>query len=291
MASFEGMTLFVTVAEAGSLSAAARQLNIPKSTVSRQLAQLEKTLGSPLLHRSTRALALTDAGRVFLERIRPLVREVEAAQQEIIGRHARVTGTVRISATVAVGQFVVAPLICKLLDREPELRIDLRLNDQRIHLLEEQVDLAIRMGEIEDSELISRSIGKVERLLCASPAYVSRHGQPERPRDLASFECVVTSPDLNKWRFEDGDEVRVPWRFSAGTIPMAFTAALGGRGIALLPRFICGDAIAEGRLVNILQGHALPPAQATALYPKNRLPSFATRFVVKHLADAMINNT
>jgi DNA-binding transcriptional LysR family regulator len=291
MADLGGMALFVQVVDAGSLSGAARALGLPKSTVSRRLTMLEGLLGSPLIHRSTRALALTDAGRVYLERVRPIVRDAEAADLEIKSRSAKPIGLVRISATTAFGQAIIAPIMCDLMQQEPGLRIDLRLSDQRLSIIEDNLDIAVRMGTIENSELIARKLCSVSRVLVAAPTYLAERSALQNPRDLEVHECIVTSADLDRWMFANGDEVRVPWRFSSGNMPMAIDAALAGRGIALVPRFAVSTALADGRLVPVLNNHPLPLAQATALYPRDRVPSVATKTVVDRLVSELAKTT
>jgi DNA-binding transcriptional LysR family regulator len=283
MADLDGMALFVRIMDAGSLSAAARSFGLPKSTVSRRLAQLEHGLGTPLISRSTRALALTDAGRDFLERIRPLVIEAEQAALEIKSRGARAVGLVRVGATTAFGQSIIAPVLCNLMQREPDLRIDLRLSDQRENLFDDGIDIAIRMGWLDSSELTVRKLCRVTRGLYAAPSYLAERGEPKRPTDLLQHACIVTAATLDRWRFVDGTEVRVPWRFAAGTVAMALDAARLGQGIALLPGFAAADAEATGRLCAVLPDTPLPAAEASALYPRNRTPSFAVKAVVDTL--------
>jgi DNA-binding transcriptional LysR family regulator len=286
MADLDGMALFVRIIEAGSMSAAARGLGIPKSTVSRRLSQLEHMLGTALISRSTRALALTDAGRAFFDRVRPLVNEAEQAELEIKSRSARVVGLVRISATTTFGQSIVAPVLCNLMQQEPELRIDLRLSDQRESLLEDGIDIAIRMGALESSDLIMRKLCSVTRGLYASPSYLAGRQEPNRPSDLVDHECIVTSAHLDRWRFADGSEIRVPWRFASGTVAMALDAAMRGQGIAQLPRFAAANAETSGVLRAILPHAPLLTAEASALYPRNRSPSFALKAVM----DALVRN-
>jgi DNA-binding transcriptional LysR family regulator len=286
MADLDGMALFIRIMDAGSLSAAARGLGMPKSTVSRRLSQLEHMLGTTLISRSTRAIDLTDAGREFLDRVRPIVREAEQAELEIKSRSARVNGLVRVGATTAFGQSIVAPILCDLMQREPELRIDLRLSDQRENLFEDGIDVAIRMGQLESSELIMRKLCTVTRGLYASKSYLETRNAPRQASDLLDHECIVTSANLERWRFADGSDIRVPWRFASGTVAMALDAATRGQGIALLPRFVSAGAEASGALRRILPDAPLLSADSSALYPRNRTPSFALKAVI----DALVQN-
>jgi DNA-binding transcriptional LysR family regulator len=287
MADLDGMALFVRIMDAGSLSAAARGLGIPKSTVSRRLLQLEQALGTTLISRSTRALDLTDSGREFLARVRPIVIEAEQAELEIKSRSARVTGLVRVGATTAFGQSIVAPILCHLMQAEPELRIDLRLSDQRENLFEDGIDVAIRMGTLESSDLIMRKLCSVTRGLYASKSYLETRNAPRQPSDLVDHECIVTSASLEHWRFADGTDIRVPWRFASGTVAMALDAAVRGQGIAMLPRFMAASAEASGALRAILPEAPLLSADASALYPRNKTPSFALKAVVDALVQKL----
>jgi len=277
------MVLFVLVVEAGSMSAAARLLNLPKSTVSRRIAQLEHDLNATLLHRSTRSLSLTESGRIYFERAQPIVLEAQNTELEIRSRHARAVGTVRISATTAFGQRVLAPEIYKILEEEPELKIDLRLSDERQNVIEDGLDLAIRMGDIPDTDLLSRRLTMVTRILCAAPDYLRNRGTPDHPRDIARHSCIVTSPALNRWRFNDQSEIAVPWRVATGSVLLACDAAAAGQGIALVPRFVAAEHLKTGKLVQVLSDFPLPLARATALYPPARIPSLATTIVVNAL--------
>ncbi len=287
MDDLNAMALYVKVVEAGSMAAAARLTGLPKSTVSRRIAELEKDLGATLLHRSTRVLNMTDSGRLYFDRVQPVVRTAEQAAVEVRSRNARAVGLVRISATIGFGQGVLAPLLCQILSDEPELRIDLRLSEERINVIREGLDLAVRMGSLEDADLLSRRIATVARVLCASPAYLAAHPAPRKPDDLRGHSCIVTAADLNRWRFADGQEIDVPWRFAAGNVFMARDAALGGQGIALLPRYLTRDAVSNGELVEVLPEFPVPHAEATAIYPRDRVLSLATRIVLDRMAAAL----
>jgi DNA-binding transcriptional LysR family regulator len=287
MADLNAMALFVRVVEAGSMSAAARLLKLPKSTISRRIALLEHKLGATLLHRSTRSLSLTDTGRSYHERARPIVLEAQQAELEIRSRHSRAVGIVRISATTGFGQKVLAPVICELLRNEPELKIDLRLTDERLNVIEDGLDLAVRMGALDDADLLSRRLTMVTRILCASPDYLEANGTPQLPVDLARHSCIVTSASLNRWRFEDQSEIAVPWRLAAGNVLLTCDAAVGGHGIALLPRFLADEHLQSRRLVPVLQAFPLPRVEATALYPKDRIPSMATKTVIETLVKVL----
>jgi DNA-binding transcriptional LysR family regulator len=287
MTDYDGLALLVRIAEAGSLSGAARALGLPKSTVSRRLDQLEARLGAPLLHRSTRRLALTDVGRMAVERAKPWVEDADALFVEIAGSRAKPSGLIRLGATAGFAQGVLGPLVCTFLKEHPAVRVALSLSDSRSDLISEGLDVVIRMGALPDSELLARRLGRVTRLLVAAPGYLAARSAPENPEALKQHDCIVTAPGLDNWEFEDGLSIRVPWRLAAGTIAMAHDAALGGHGVALLPRFIVVDDLAAGRLIRILPDHPLPFADATALMPRDRTPSVVVRALVAHFVEEL----
>ncbi|MES2911218.1 MAG: LysR family transcriptional regulator [Pseudomonadota bacterium] len=277
-----GMSMFVRIVEEGSLSAAGRALNLPKATVSRNLAQLEKRLGAPLLTRSTRALNLTDAGRRFFERVRPIVREAQEAAADIKNDNAAPSGLLRVAASVAYGQAEVAPRLLSFLERYPEIRVDLHLNDDRVRLVNDGYDLAIRMGAIEDSELLCRKLADIPMTIIASPDWVALHGMPEKPADLARHPAVVTRPNIVHWNV-GSEMVRVSWRMSTGNMTVTRDAAKAGLGIALVPEFLVRQELADGSLVRLLPGVEVPATQATALHAKSATPSVALRTLIDFL--------
>ena len=170
------MLLFVSIVEEGSLSAAARALGMPKATVSRQLAEMERGAGVPLVARSTRSLTLTDAGRRHYERVRDLVHEARAAQAELLAGNNEPSGLLRVSASMSYGQLVIAPRVVAFAARHPKLQVELDLRDEPVSVIADRYDLAIRMGPVQDSELIGRQLAEVEVALVASPAYCARPG-------------------------------------------------------------------------------------------------------------------
>jgi DNA-binding transcriptional LysR family regulator len=277
------MALFVTIVESGSLSAAGRALSMPKATVSRQLELLEKRLGAPLLRRSTRALSLTDLGRHYFERVRPIVHDAQAAQTEALAQHSTPSGLVRIAAPVAYGQFFVAPALHSFLMRYPAVRIDLRLSDERVRVVAEGFDVALRMGHIEDSELVGRSLPDIPELLVASRAYLDRQGIPHTVEELRKHQIVVTRTDLDHWNL-DGQSVRVRWRMSTGSMLATRDAVLANLGIALVPLFLIAPDLATGQLVRVLPDCQTPLQRATILYSRTTTPSL----VVKTLIDDLI---
>lgn len=201
MVDLNAMALFVTVVRAGGFSAAARTLDLPKSRISRQITALEQRLGVRLLRRSTRALSLTEA---YFRYCGAVVEAAEAADAEALAMAGAPAGLLRITATVDLGRTVLAGALCAYLQEYPRVRIDLNLTDDRVNLVREGFDLAVRMGELADSELTARRLGGFRKVVCASPAYLARRGTPQRPADLQRHDCLVLGHGLAGWHFREG---------------------------------------------------------------------------------------
>jgi DNA-binding transcriptional LysR family regulator len=232
------MALFVRIVECGSLSAAGRLLGYPKATISRQLALMEQRMGAPLLRRSTRALSLTDPGRRYFERVRPIVRDAELAQVEALAEHAIPSGTLKIAAPIAYGQHVLAPKLFTFQQRYPAVRLDLHLSDELVNVIASGFDLAIRFGRLDDSNLLSRQLGRFDLRLVASRDYpLERAGIPQTVAELANHRGILTRTDLDHWTIDD-QPIRVLWYISTGSTLVTSDAVCAGLGIALLPGFL-----------------------------------------------------
>jgi DNA-binding transcriptional LysR family regulator len=278
----DAMALFVRIVEEGSLSAAGRMLRLPKATVSRRLAQLESAAGTPLLARSTRALSMTDAGRRFFERVQPIVHDAEAARSEIRTANTEPSGTLRLTAPIIFGEVVVAPGLVQFLQRYPRIQADLHFSDERVNIVAAGFDLAIRMGEIEDSDLIGRRLPEVSMVLVAAPAYLAAHGVPEQVQDLRHHTAILSQKKFDHWIVGD-ETVRVPWRMSTGSMVVTRSAVRDGLGIARMPKFFVARDLAEGTLQRVLPRFDLPGFSATALYPRSVVPSLALRTLLDAL--------
>ncbi|WP_437672183.1 LysR family transcriptional regulator [Sorangium sp. So ce131] len=277
-----GLSMFVRIVEEGSLSAAGRALGLPKATISRNLALLEKRLGAPLLIRSTRALSLTDTGKRLFDRVRPIVRDAQQATAEVKSHQAAPSGLLRITASVAYGQAAIAPRLLSFMRRYPAVRIQLHLSDGRVNLVNDGYDLAIRMGAIQDSELISHKLADITMVIVAAPSWLEQHDMPRTPADLARHTAVVMRPDMIQWRV-GGETVRVPWRMSTGNMMVTRDAARAGLGIALVPEFLVLRDLERGSLVRLLPDLELPAIQATALYARAVSQSVALRALMDDL--------
>lgn len=255
----ESMSLLVAAADAGSLSAASRQLRIPLATVSRKISELETRLRARLLLRGSRRLSLTDAGEAYVAACRRVLADIEEADRRAAGEYAAPRGELTISAPAVFGRMHVLPVGIAFLEANPEIDIRLGLTDRVANLLDEPIDVAVRIGELPDSGLVAGSVGAVTYLVCASPAYLARRGAPETPADLSRHDCItfegLGSPKV--WRFVRGpkaEDAPIHSRLIAGTAEAACDAATASLGIARLVSYQAADALRSGRLVTVLDG-------------------------------------
>ncbi len=267
------MLVFTRVVQAGSFTAAARALDMPKSSVSRKVSDLEDRLGVRLLQRTTRKLGLTDAGRLYFERSARIVAETEEADHAVTELQAVPQGRLRVTAPLSF--YMLGPMVTSFLQRYPEVQLELVCTDRRVDLVEEGFDVAIRAGPLDDSTLIARSLGGLRRVLLASPAYLRRHGTPRQPSDLASHSCIVfgagQAPAL--WTLHSGDrkvEVRVPARFSVNELELMLDATRAGVGIAWIAEFIATEDLRTRRLKQVLRGWVSSATPIHAVYPTAR---------------------
>lgn len=285
------MEAFVRVVEARSFSEAARRLGSSKSAVSRQIGALEAELGAPLFQRTTRSLALTEAGRGYFERAARILADIEDANLAVGQLQAAPRGRLRVSAPMSFGFLHLAPALPEFLARYREVAVDLAMNDRFVDLVEEGFDIAVRIGALEDSSLIARKLAPIRRVLCASPAYFKARGSPQTPDDLKRHECLCNSnlAASREWRFmaPDGSpwRVEVGGRLSANNGDALRVAAVAGLGLANLPTFIVGGDLHAGVLATALDGFIPQDLTLNALYPQSRHLSPKVRALVDFLAD------
>lgn len=283
MIDLNAVQIFVKVVEANGFSGASRALGLPKSTISRKVQELETVLGQRLAHRNTRGLALTEAGRRLYARCREAAEDMSAAVEEARRAPAGLSGLLRITAPVGIGQTKVQPSLVRFLARHPKVRAELALSDERVNVVRNGFDLALRMGELDDSGLKVRRVTVFERILCASPAYLAEHDAPADPEDLKRHACIAIRPETATWELQGpGGRRRVPisWRLCTNNIAAIRAAALDGAGIAEMPLHLVGDDLVAGRLVHILK--AWPPVATalSALFPSGaRIAPTAKAFV------------
>jgi DNA-binding transcriptional LysR family regulator len=254
----ESMRVLLSVVDAGSLSAAGRHLGMPLATVSRKITQLEAHLKARLLTRSTRQLALTEAGREYVAACRRILDDLHAAERTVAGEYHAPRGEIVVTAPVVFGRLHVLPIICEFLRLYPEVNARLALGDRIVNLLEDRVDLALRMGELPDSGLTATTLGKIRRVVCASPAYLTAHGIPRHPRDLGDHQCISFEllAAADEWRFQiDSREVavQVRSRLVVNTAEAAVDAAIAGAGISCVLSYQAAPAVRAGQLKLLLR--------------------------------------
>lgn len=275
MLDLNNIVVFARVVEAGSFTAAARLLNMPKTTVSRRIAALERELGVRLVQRTTRSLNMTEAGRLYYEQSSQALRKIEDANLQLAEARAEPTGTIRISAPVGFGGSFLTGTVFDFLATYPKTKVELHLTDDQLNLVESGIDLALRTGILPDTTLIARKLGSTHRILCASPNYLARHGVPVLPTDLARHHCVIAGKSTAgpQWVLDgpNGREtVTVSGRFAANEMQAVIAAALAGYGIAQLPHQIAEASIKDGRLRRVLDDYTTPVGGLYAVYPSNR---------------------
>lgn len=286
---FEAMHVFCKVVELGSFAAAADRLNMSTSAVSRQLAQLEGLLSARLLNRSTRRISLTENGRAYYERCLLLLADLEEAEEMVGNASLNPRGTLRLTASISFGASHLAPALGEFARKYPEMKFDLQLSDRPLDLVEEGLDLAIRIGQQGNQNLVARRIGGVTLITCASPDYLARHGTPRHPQELARHACLAYSyaPDPEAWRFQSAGEPEFSVKFEAamtgnnGTA-LAEIAAAGG-GVTRAPDFILDPLVSQGRLQRILPEWDAASMPIWAMYPSRRHLSARVRSFVSFL--------
>lgn len=283
---FETLAVFVAVAKADSFAAAAKQLGLSRAMVSKHIQALERRLGVRLLNRTTRRLALTDAGRSLRARGERILADLEAAEGEVSSDSLEPRGLLRLSAPVSFGARHVAPALTAFLGQHRELRADLVLEDRRVDLVAEGFDLAVRIGRLQDSSLMARKLAPCRVAVVASPDYLAARGTPRTPRDLVGHACLnyAYAPDGDVWRFTDAEgtaqNVTVGGALRANNGDALMQAALAGGGIAVLPTFICGDELRRGTLRCLLDGWSPAEIAVNAVHAHTRhVPAKVRRFV------------
>ncbi|MGE5475809.1 MAG: LysR family transcriptional regulator [Bacteroidales bacterium] len=285
-----GMAVFARVVDAGGISAAARDLRLSKSAVSKQLAALEDRLGARLLQRTTRRMSLTEAGAGFLEHCRRVVAEAEAAESAVGALQAEPRGTLRINAPMTFGTMHLAAAMPDFMARYPQLTVNLSLNDRLVDLLEEGYDVAVRIGRLADSSLVARKLAPARRVIVAAPSYLDRRGRPQSLAELAGHDVLSYSyiSAADEWTFlgPGGEEsVRVEPRLSANNGEILLAACLAGTGIAAVPTFISGPSLRAGTLVRLLPQYESAGLGIHAVWPTARHLSAKVRAFVDFLAE------
>ncbi len=288
------MAVYVRVVEAGNFSAAAREMNLTPSAVSKLIGRLEERLGARLLNRTTRHVSLTEEGRAFYQRCTPILDAIDEAERAVAELHGEPRGLLKVNASTAFGHYHIEPLIPGFLARYPDLRLEFTLSESIVNLIEEEVDVAVRIGQLPDSSLIARKLGTARRIVVASPGYLERHGTPRTPDDLKHHNCLRLSKatSLNQWEFTGPGAPRridVGGNFEANSAIALHGAAVAGLGLIRVGDFTVAADVRTGRLVPVLADHELPPeTNIYAVYPHNRHLSPKVRAFVDMLVDAFL---
>jgi DNA-binding transcriptional LysR family regulator len=287
----EGMRLFVRVAEQGSFASVAQQMGVARSVVTRRVAALESRLGTKLIARSTRRLNLTSAGAAYLEKCREILDLVEAAETGLDAERLMPRGAIRISMPLSFGQRYLAPPLLDFSRLYPEVALNMDLTDRRANLIEEGIDLAIRVTDRLGPQEVARRISSTRLAVVASSAYLERQGTPKRPADLAAHECLAYTLSANaSWQFTvEGKPQNIPvhGRIQSNNGDVLLRAAMEGLGITCQPTFIAADALASGTLTEILTDYPPPEIGIYAVLPGNRHIPHRVRVLIDFLIDRL----
>lgn len=281
---FDAMSVLLAVVEEGSISAGARRIGAPLATVSRRVSDLERHLGTQLLVRTSRRIALTDGGRAFVEATRHILEQLEEAERTAAGEYSEPRGELAITAPVVFGRRHVLPLATEFLSLHPKIDLRLSLLDRHVNFVDEHLDAGIRLGHLEDSALVATGVGSVRRVICASPAYLARRGTPRLPTDLAahdgiSFRSFSTSPGWS-YRNDNLALVEPRPRIALNSAEAAIDAAVAGLGIVRLLSYQIADELRYGTLIPLLDEFAPEPIPIQLVYPgQGMLPVKVRAFI------------
>jgi DNA-binding transcriptional LysR family regulator len=279
---------FVKVVELGSFSEAGRQLRLSRSAVSKYVGDLEQSLGVQLLNRTTRHASPNENGQAYFERALSILSDIDAADQAVAQLQSTPRGLLRVNAPMSFGTLQLGSAVADFMERYPELQLQLVLSDDLVDPVQDGFDVTLRIAELESSSLIARKIVPIDRVVCASPAYLDRHGVPAHPRELRNHVSLTYGFLLtgNQWKLTgaDGDHwIQPSWSLCANNAEVLRDAAVKGRGVALLPTFIAGDALHDGRLTSVLSDWKAPALTLYAIYPPTRHLSVKVRLLIDFL--------
>jgi len=281
---------FTKVVQHSSFAAAARDLRLSRSAVSKHVIELEQELGGQLLSRTTRSVTATENGQAYYERCLAILSDLEEADLSATRLQAEVRGLLRINAPMSFGTLHLARAVADFMEKYPDLRIQLLLSDQQVDPVQEGFDVTLRIADLPSSSMIARRIAPARRAICASPSYLARHGTPKHPDDLRGHACLTYGhlATGNQWKLTgpDGDHwIAIPWTLCTNNAEVLRDAAVQGRGIALLPTFIAGADFQQGRLATILPGYQAPEISIYAIYPATRHLSLKVRVFIDFLVE------
>jgi DNA-binding transcriptional LysR family regulator len=281
---------FVKVVELGSFSEAGRQLRLSRSAISKYVSDLEQSLGVQLLNRTTRHAGPNETGQAYFERALNVLSEIDAADQAVTQLQATPRGLLRVNGPMSFGTLQLGPAIADFMELYPELEIQLMLSDEQIDPVQDGFDVTLRIANLESSSLIARKIVPIDRVICASPDYLARHGTPGHPDDLRSHSLLTYGFLLtgNQWKLtgKDGDHwIQPKWTLCANNAEVLRDAAIKGRGVALLPSFLAAEALRAKALRSFLSEYGAPPLTLYAIYPPTRHLAVKVRLFIDFLAD------
>jgi len=281
---------FTKVVQHSSFAAAARDLRLSRSAVSKHVMELEQELGVQLLSRTTRSVTATENGQAYYERCLAILSDLEEADLSATRLQAEVRGLLRTNAPMSFGTLHLARAVADFMEKYPDLRIQLLLSDQQVDPVQEGFDVTLRIADLPSSSMIARRIAPARRAICASPSYLARHGTPKHPDDLRGHACLTYGhlATGNQWKLTgpDGDHwIAIPWTLCTNNAEVLRDAAVQGRGIALLPTFIAGADFQQGRLATILPGYQAPEISIYAIYPETRHLSLKVRVFIDFLVE------
>ena len=289
------MSVFIAVAEETGFASAARRLNMSPPSVTRAVSELEARLGARLLHRTTRSVQLTEAGRRYLADCRRILSDVAEADRNAAGIHAAPSGLVTVTGSVMFGRVMLTPILLELLDRYPELSISTLFVDRVVHLIDEGIDVAVRIAELPDSSLTAIRVGSVRRVLCASPDYLATHGRPESPAELKGHQIIdfVNMTPGGEWKLHKDSKTyrfRPSSRLLLNTADAAIAAAVADRGITRVLSYMTAPQLASGALEIVLAGYEPPPVPVHVVHKEAGQTSGSVRAVVDHLVERLRSN-
>lgn len=290
------LEVFIAVADTGSFAKAGRRLRLSPPAVTRAVSALEDRLGARVFNRTTRSLTITDVGQRFLDSARRILTDLDSAEKEAVGETAVPHGHLTVTASVTFGRSALTPVVCAFLNQYPRVSVSVLLLDRIANLVEEGIDLAVRIGPLPDSSLVAKKIGTVQRILVASPDYLARRGVPQKPADLRLHSMIAFTGLMpnREWRFLDGrsgNSVSFDPRLEINDAVASIAAAETGDGITVALSYMVADKIRDGRLVPVLNSFTPPPVPVHLVYPQSRLISPKMRafidFAAPRLRDAV----
>ncbi|KHT39148.1 LysR family transcriptional regulator [Vibrio sinaloensis] len=288
MANWEGVSEFVGVAETQSFTAAAKKLDTSVAQVSRRVSSLEERLAVKLFNRTTRRVSLTEAGQLYYQQCKQLVEGLELAELAVTQMQSTPKGLLKVTAPVTYGEQQLAPLLHQFLEKHPQVDLDLNLTNQKLDLIEMGVDVAIRLGRLQDSSLVAKRLSSRQLYVCASKEYLDRFGEPHTLSELSNHQCLVGSVDY--WRFKDSKgekSIRVSGRIHCNSGFSLLDAAIRGLGLVQLPDYYVQSALDTGSLIEVLSDYRDEREGIWALYPQNRNLSPKVRLLIDFLAEKL----